>query len=342
MCEVEANVQLGSLNTLKLECIAECYVQVSTTGELQEALSEARLRTANINVLGGGSNLILNRYLPGMTIHMGLKGRELLGESADDVVVRLQAGEEWHETVLWANAEGYFGLENLALIPGSVGAAPVQNIGAYGVEIAQMIECVHVVDVRSGDIRALTADECCFSYRDSLFKTSEGKHLIIWAVDLRLSKRPVVNTSYPALREAVPHNAATPSDVLTAVVAVRQSKLPDPSVEANVGSFFKNPIVDRVTAEHLKGDYPDMPQYPVDANTVKLSAAWMIDQLGWRGVEEFGVSVSEKHALVVINKSARYASEVIEFTNKITSSVSQKYSVSLDREPEFVGSDQRA
>lgn len=339
MLEVEANFQLGSLNTLKLECIAECYVQVSTTGELQEALSEARLRSANINVLGGGSNLILNRYLPGMTIHMGLKGRELLGESADDVVVRLQAGEEWHETVLWANAEGYFGLENLALIPGSVGAAPVQNIGAYGVEIAQMIECVHVVDVRSGDIRALTADECCFSYRDSLFKTSEGKHLIIWAVDLRLSKRPVVNTSYPALREAVPHNAATPSDVLTAVVAVRQSKLPDPSVEANVGSFFKNPIVDRVTAEHLKGDYPDMPQYPVDANTVKLSAAWMIDQLGWRGVEEFGVSVSEKHALVVINRSARYASEVIEFTDKITSSVSEKYSVSLDREPELVGID---
>ena len=339
MFEVEANVQLGSLNTLKLECIAECYVQVSTTGELQEALSEARLRSANINVLGGGSNLILNRYLPGMTIHMGLKGRELLGESADDVVVRLQAGEEWHETVLWANAEGYFGLENLALIPGSVGAAPVQNIGAYGVEIAQMIECVHVVDVRSGDIRALTADECCFSYRDSLFKSSEGKHLIIWAVDLRLSKRPVVNTSYPALREAVPHNTATPSDVLTAVVAVRQSKLPDPSVEANVGSFFKNPIVDRVTAEHLKGDYPDMPQYPVDANTVKLSAAWMIDQLGWRGIEEFGVSVSEKHALVVINRSARYASEVIEFTDKITSSVSEKYSVSLDREPELVGID---
>lgn len=342
MLEVEANFQLGSLNTLKLECIAERYALVSTSVELQEALSEARLRSANINVLGGGSNLILNRYLPGMTIHMGLKGRELLEESADDVVVRLQAGEEWHETVLWANAEGYFGLENLALIPGSVGAAPVQNIGAYGVEIAQMIESVHVVDSRNGHLRGLTAAQCCFSYRDSLFKTPEGKHLIITAVDLRLSKRPVVNTSYPALREVVPVDAATPSDVLAAVVAIRQSKLPDPGVEANVGSFFKNPIVDRVTAEHMKAEYPDMPQYPVDANTVKLSAAWMIDQLGWRGVEECGVSVSEKHALVVINKSARYASEVIEFTNKITYSVSEKYSVSLDREPELVGSDQRA
>lgn len=339
MLEVEANFQLGSLNTLKLECIAECYVQVSTTGELQKVLSEARLRSANISVLGGGSNLILNRYLPGMTIHMGSKGRELLGESADDVVVRLQAGEEWHETVLWANAEGYFGLENLALIPGSVGAAPVQNIGAYGVEIAQMIDCVHVVDVRSGDIRALTADECCFSYRDSLFKTSEGKHLIVSAVDLRLSKRPVVNTSYPALREAVPNNCVTPSDVLDAVIALRQSKLPDPSVEANVGSFFKNPIVDGVKAEHLQGEYPDMPQYPVDGNTVKLSAAWMIDQLGWRGVEEFGVSVSEKHALVIINKSARYASEVIEFADKISSEVFRKYGVSLDREPELIGID---
>ena len=342
MLEVEANFQLGSLNTLKLECIAERYALVSTSVELQEALSEARLRSANINVLGGGSNLILNRYLPGMTIHMGLKGRELLEESADDVVVRLQAGEEWHETVLWANAEGYFGLENLALIPGSVGAAPVQNIGAYGVEIAQMIEFVHVVDSRNGHLRGLTAAQCCFSYRDSLFKTPEGKHLIITAVDLRLSKRPVVNTSYPALREVVPVDAATPSDVLAAVVAIRQSKLPDPGVEANVGSFFKNPIVDCVTAEHMKAEYPDMPQYPVDANTVKLSAAWMIDQLGWRGVQECGVSVSEKHALVVINKSARYASEVIEFTNKITYSVSEKYSVSLDREPELVGSDQRA
>ena len=341
MLKVEANFQLGSLNALKLECIAECYAHVSTTAELQEALSEARQRSANINVLGGGSNLILNRYLPGMTIHMGLQGRELLEESADDVVVRLQAGEDWHETVLWANTEGYFGLENLALIPGSVGAAPVQNIGAYGVEIAQLIECVHVVNARTGDIRCLTLAECCFSYRNSVFKTAEGKHFIISAVDLRLSKRPVVNTSYPALREAVPCESTTPSDVLTAVIAVRQSKLPDPSVEANVGSFFKNPIVDRVTAEHLQVEYPDLPQYPVDANTVKLSAAWMIDQLGWRGAEEFGVSVSEKHALVVVNKSARYASEVIEFTNKITSSVSEKYGVSLDREPALVGSDQR-
>ena len=205
-----------------------------------------------------------------------------------------------------------------------------------------MIESVHVVDSRNGHLRGLTAAQCCFSYRDSLFKTPEGKHLIITAVDLRLSKRPVVNTSYPALREVVPVDAATPSDVLAAVVAIRQSKLPDPGVEANVGSFFKNPIVDCVRAEHMKAEYPDMPQYPVDANTVKLSAAWMIDQLGWRGVEECGVSVSEKHALVVINKSARYASEVIEFTNKVTYSVSEKYSVSLDREPELVGSDQRA
>lgn len=339
MLEVEANFQLDSLNTLRLECIAERYALVSTTEELQAAVREARVCSSSINLLGAGSNLILNRYLPGMTIHMGLRGREILEDSADDLVVRLQAGEDWHETVLWTNAKGYFGLENLALIPGSVGAAPVQNIGAYGVEVAQLIERIHVVDSRSGDIRGLTAAECCFSYRNSVFKTPEGKHLIISAVDLRLSKRPVVNTSYPELREAVPDNCVTPSDVLAAVIAVRQSKLPDPSLEPNVGSFFKNPIVDRVTAEHLQGEYPDMPQYPVDANNVKMSAAWMIDQLGWRGVEEFGVSVSEKHALVIINKSARYASEVIEFTNKISFEVIQRYGVSLEREPELIGID---
>ena len=342
MLAVEANFQLVSLNTLKLECIAERYAHVSTIEELQDAVREARVCSSSINLLGGGSNLILNRYLSGMTIHMGLQGREILEESEHEVVVRDQGGEDWHETVRWMNAEGFFGLENLALITGSVGAAPVQNIGAYGVEIAQLIERVHVVDSRSGDIRGLTAAECCFSYRNSLFKTPEGKHLIISAVDLRLSRRPVVNTSYPALREAAPNDCGTPTEVLEAVVTVRQSKLPDPSVEANVGSFFKNPIVDRAMAEHLQGRYPEMPQYPVDANTVKLSAAWMIDQLGWRGVEELGVSVSEKHALVVINKSARYASEVIEFGNKISFSVFEEYGVSLDREPELLGSDQQA
>jgi UDP-N-acetylmuramate dehydrogenase len=165
--------------------------------------------------------------------------------------------------------------------------------------------------------------------------------LIISAVELRLSKRPVVTTTYPALREALPDDGATPSDVLRAVIAIRQSKLPDPRIEANVGSFFKNPIVDRVTAEYLQGKHPDMPQYGVDANTIKLSAAWMIDQLGWRGVEALGVSVSEKHALVIINKSARYASEIIEFTDKIASSVSDKFGISLDREPELMGSDKR-
>ena len=339
MLEVRANFQLGSLNTLRLDCIAEQYAQVSTTEELQEAVREAQRRSAAVNLLGGGSNLILNRYLPGMTIHMGLQGREILEESEDDIVVRFQAGEDWHETVLWANAEGYFGLENLALIPGSVGAAPVQNIGAYGVEISDLVERVHVVDSRTGNIRCLSAADCCFSYRNSLFKTSEGKHLIISAVELRLSKQPLVNTLYPALQEALPEGRATPAEVLQAVVAIRQSKLPDPSIEANVGSFFKNPIIERARAERLQAVHPEMPQYPVDSNTVKLSAGWMIDQLGWRGVEEFGVSVSEKHALVVINKSARYASEVIEFTNKIISSVDDGFGVVLCREPELIGSD---
>ena len=339
MLKVQTNVQLASLNTLRLECIAELYAHVSTSEELQGALSEARRCSGRINLLGGGSNLILNRYLRGMTMHIGLLGREIVEESAADVVVRLQAGEDWHETVLWANAKRYFGLENLALIPGSVGAAPVQNIGAYGVEVAQFIERVHVVDVRTGDIRALTAAECCFNYRTSLFKNTEGKHLIITAIDLRLSKFPVVNTSYPALREAVPSDHATPADVLEAVVAIRQLKLPDPRIEANVGSFFKNPIVDRVTAERLQRKYPGMPQYPVDTNTVKLSGAWMIDQLGWRGVEKFGVSVSDNHALVIINKSARYASEVIEFADNIVGSVEEEFGVRLDREPELMGSD---
>ncbi|MCH1444890.1 MAG: UDP-N-acetylmuramate dehydrogenase [Luminiphilus sp.] len=339
MLDVQANFQLGSLNTLRLECVAEYYVCVSSVEELQEAVLEAKRRRAEINLLGGGSNLILNRYLPGMTIHLGLSGRSVSEESNDHVLVCLQAGEDWHDAVLWANAEGYFGLENLALIPGSVGAAPVQNIGAYGVEISELIERVHVVDSQSGKNESLSADECGFGYRNSVFKSPKGKHLIISAIELRLSKHPHVTISYPALKDVLPTGSVSPAQVLAAVIAIRQSKLPDPTSEANVGSFFKNPIVDRVTAERLQGEHPGMPQYPVDANTVKLSAAWMIDQLGWRGVEDLGVSISPKHALVMVNKTARYASEVIEFSNKITSSVASAYGVVLEREPELIGTD---
>jgi len=339
MLEGQANVQLGSLNTLRLECIAEYYVCVSTTEELQEAVLEAQRRSVSINLLGGGSNLVLKRYLPGMTIHMSSQGREILEESGHDIVIRLQAGERWHDVVVWAHSKGYFGLENLALIPGSVGAAPVQNIGAYGVEIADLIERIHVIDSRNGDNLCLTAVDCCFSYRNSLFKSPEGKHLIISAVELRLFKQPKVSTDYPALKAALPDGHATPAVVLHAVVSIRQSKLPDPDLEPNVGSFFKNPIVEHSVAERLGAAYPDMPQYAVDPKTVKLSAAWMIDQLGWRGVEELGVSVSHKHALIVINKSARYGSEVIEFTNKIATSVYEQFGVMLDREPELKGGD---
>jgi UDP-N-acetylmuramate dehydrogenase len=267
---------------------------------------------------------------------VALKGRTIVSQSSQEAIVRVYAGEDWHEAVVWAHELGLYGLENLALIPGSVGAAPVQNIGAYGAEVAERIERLQVIHRRTSEVLWLANSACDFAYRDSFFKSNEGREWIITAVELRLSKLPITNITYPALIEAVGSRQVAPSEVMNAVIKIRRSKLPDLQVEPNAGSFFKNPVVTQEEANQLKEQYPKLPQYPLDGGRVKLSAAWMIDALNWRGQSEQGVFVSEKHALVIVNRSAKKSHQVIEFASKVSRSVSERFGVQLHVEPEQV------
>lgn len=339
MSALLANVSLRDLNTLRLQSKAAWFVSATSVDEVQSSVREARAKGVPLVPLGGGSNVILGPEIAALVVHVNILGREVIEEAEDQVIVRVGAGESWHETVLWAHQNGYYGLENLALIPGSVGAAPVQNIGAYGVEVENFIAQVNVVDGLSGESETLSGEDCGFGYRNSVFKREGGKHWVITSVDFRLSKRPVCCIEYPDLRKMSDDKPVTPASILEEVVAIRTRKLPDPNVQPNVGSFFKNPIVSREHARTLKDEHDAMPQFPVQGGGIKLSAAWMIDYLGWRGVEEGGVRVADQHALVLINESASFAPELIVLANKIRSSVKSIFNVELEIEPQAIALD---
>ena len=339
MSALHANVSLRDLNSLRLQSKAAWFVSATTVDDVQSAVGEARARGLSLIPLGGGSNVILGAEIDALVVHMNILGRELIEEAADQVVVRVGAGEGWHETVLWAHQNGYYGLENLALIPGSVGAAPVQNIGAYGVEVENFIAQVNVVDGLSGKSETLSSENCEFGYRNSVFKREGGKHWVITSVDFSLSKKPICCLEYPDLRNMSVDKPVTPARILEEVVAIRTGKLPDPNVQPNVGSFFKNPIVSREHAQTLKDEHDAMPQFPVQGDRMKLSAAWMIDHLGWRGVEEGGVRVADQHALVLINESASFAPDLIVLADKIRASVKNVFNVELEIEPQAIALD---
>lgn len=339
MSALQANVSLRDLNTLGLKSRAAWFVSATSVNEVQSSVREACAKGLSLIPLGGGSNVILGPEIDALVVHINILGRELIEETEDQVVVRVGAGESWHETVLWAHRNGYYGLENLALIPGSVGASPVQNIGAYGVEVENFIAQVNVVDGLSGEPKPLRNEDCKFGYRNSVFKQECGKHWVITSVDFRLSKKSICCLEYPDLRKMSDGKSVTPASILEEVVAIRTRKLPDPDIEPNVGSFFKNPIVSREHAERLKVEHHEMPQFPVQGDRIKLSAAWMIDYLGWRGVEESGARVADQHALVLINQSATFASELLVLSGKIRTSVKNVFNVDLEIEPQAIGLD---
>jgi len=339
MSELRTNVSLRDLNTLRLQSNAACFMSATSVEDVQLSVHEAKERGLSLIALGGGSNVILGPEIEALIVHMNILGRQLLDESDEHVWVRIGAGENWHESVLWAHQNGYYGLENLALIPGSVGAAPVQNIGAYGVEVEKFISQVNVVNGVSGECGRLSNEECEFGYRDSLFKRESGKHWLITSVDFRLAKQPVCSIEYPDLIKMIGDETLTPAGILNAVISLRRRKLPDPSNEPNVGSFFKNPVVSQEHAKTLKDEHNEMPQFSVQDDRIKLSAAWMIDYLGWRGAQEAGVMVSEQHALVLVNKSASFASELIVLADKISESVSRNFHVQLEIEPQMIALD---
>lgn len=336
--EIQENVELGALNSLHVAAVARFYVEVGSTDELVNALVWADSHGHEVLILGGGSNLVFAGDFPGLVVRVAILGRHWEQIEERGATLVLGAGENWHEAVMYAARAGYRGIENLALIPGTAGAAPVQNIGAYGVELCDTLQSVSALDRTTGERVTLEADECRFAYRDSLFKQTPGRY-VITEIRLRLSRtRPLV-LGYRDLEEylgPVDADRLEPMAVAEAVMAIRRCKLPDPEILPNAGSFFKNPVIDTARFEALKARYPDIAAYP-QAEGVKLAAAWLIDQSGWKGYRNARVGVHNRQALVLINHSGGTGRDILALAETIRGSVQERFGVTLEMEPGIVG-----
>jgi UDP-N-acetylmuramate dehydrogenase len=330
---VRHDIELLAQNTFRLPARAEQFVELTDPADLETL--RRQFPEGPTLVLGEGSNLVLAADVPGLTLAPRLRGRWLRRE-ADAVVLRLMAGERWHDTVLWSIAEGVGGLENLALIWGHCGAAPIQNIGAYGVELQEVIDVVEVCDWRSGRLHRLPAQDCEFAYRDSRFKRWDGPFLVL-AIELRLPLRWSPRLGYAGigamLETLYPGAAPTPARVAEAVIALRRQKLPDPALLPNVGSFFHNPLVSSGQAAELRLRYPELPAWPQPDGRVKLSAGWLIEQAGCKGWRHGDAGVSERHALVLVNHGVASGADVLALMRRVQSEVSVRFGVQLQPEP---------
>ena len=334
---VQHDFSLRQLNTFGIDAHARHYVRVQGAADLAAALAEPSLAALPRLVLGGGSNLLLTQDFDGAVLHMCGQGREVTGSDAAAIYVRAQAGENWHQFVLWTLEQGLGGLENLSLIPGTVGAAPIQNIGAYGAEIKDIFHSLTAFDTATGAVRTLTAPECRFGYRDSLFKHPEGAGLVVLDVTFALPRNWSANLRYAELaRELEGVDSPDPRRVSDAVIAIRSRKLPDPAVIGNAGSFFKNPVVDAAQCAALLEQFPALVHYPQPDGSEKLAAGWMIDQCGWKGRSLGHAGVYEKQALVLVNRGGATGAEVVALARAIQTDVQARFGVLLEPEPVFV------
>ncbi|MCK0105400.1 UDP-N-acetylmuramate dehydrogenase [Marinobacter sp. S0848L] len=335
---IRERVDLKDLNTMAIAVNAQQFVDIENADQLVEALDLAADRQLETLVLGGGSNLVFAGDFEGLVLHMALRGRRWEQVEGETAVLALAAGENWHDAVLYAARSGYRGIENLALIPGTAGAAPVQNIGAYGVELCDTLVSVTALDCDSRKTVTLTAEDCQFAYRDSFFKRNPGRYIIL-EIRLRLSRSTSLKLGYRDLQDYlsdVDTAKLSPLEVAEAVMAVRRRKLPDPDTLPNTGSFFKNPVIDQARFEQLQKRFPDVVHYPL-TDGVKLAAAWLIDQAGWKGYRNARVGIHNRQALVLINHSQGTGEDVLTLAEDVRRSVREKFGVELEVEPGIIG-----
>ena len=337
------DADLRPLNTLALPARARLLATVHSADEARAIAADPALRHEPRFILGGGSNVVLAGDVDGLVLHTAIAGRALVGEDADAWYVQAGAGENWHEFVQWTLAQGWPGLENLSLIPGTVGAAPIQNIGAYGLEVAERFHSLTAIDLADGTTKIFDAAACRFGYRNSVFK-QQGWHrdgrLIIVDVRFRLPKRWQPATRYADVANELATRAiVTPTarDVADAVIAIRQRKLPDPAELPNAGSFFQNPVVDRATAARLAAAHPGLPQYPQADGHVKLAAGWLIEQAGWKGRNLGPVGIYERQALVLVNRGGATGRDVRTLATAVQADVQSRFGLRLDPEPIYLG-----
>lgn len=330
---------LTSLNTFGIAARAAAYLRIESGAQLQAALADPALAALPRLVLGGGSNLLLTGDFTGLVLHMALQGRDILPGTDTHHHVRAAAGENWHAFVQWTLEQGVPGLENLSLIPGTVGAAPIQNIGAYGAETRDYFLSLTAFDPAAGQFVTMDRDACRFAYRDSIFKQEAGRGLIIVDVTFALPRAWTPNLRYAELAQAVAAqgiSAPSAREVADTVMAVRRRKLPDPAEIGNAGSFFKNPVVSAEACERLLAQYPALVHHRQADGAEKLAAGWLIDQCGWKGRSLGNAGVYEKQALVLVNRGGATGAEVLALARAIQADVRGRFGVELEAEPVFV------
>ena len=333
---VQGDVELREFNTFGVSARARRFVRIDDARQVRAVVDHPELGTLPKLVLGGGSNLLLTRDPPGVVLKIEIPGMRVLHDDADSTLVEAGAGVAWHELVCWTLQQGFGGLENLALIPGSVGAAPVQNIGAYGMELAERFESLDLVDLTTGRAATLERAACRFGYRDSLFKHALAGKSVITCVRLRLPKPWRAQLGYAELQrhlERAGVHDPSPQQVFDAVCAIRRAKLPDPARLGNAGSFFKNPVVNRTIRNEILEDFPEIVSYPLEDGSYKLAAAWMIEACGWKGRELGRAAVDARHALVLVNKGGASGKEIKALAEAVQQAVRQKFGITLEFEP---------
>ena len=328
--EIQEQVDLTPYNSFGVSQTAAYFVDIQDPSDLRQAREFAASKRLSVLVLGQGSNTLFINDYPGLILYMNNRGRQMLPGAG---MVRAAAGENWNELVMFCLQNSLYGLENLALIPGTVGAAPIQNIGAYGVELEQFFVELEAFDLKTGEIRHMSKADCLFAYRDSIFKQDPGQKLVVLSVTLQLALEPTLELGYAALEDVLAGQQATPQSVFDAVCAIRRSKLPDPKQIGNAGSFFKNPVVSRAKLLSLRETYPQLPAWDTeDADLVKVPAAWLLDQKGWKGRRRGGAAVHEDHALVLVNRDNASGEDVVLLAQEMSSSILQSFGIALQTE----------
>ena len=332
--QIESNFSLKKYNTFGIEAKAKQFVAVQTEDELKTILKNHESDTKFI--LGGGSNMLLTKDIDALVIHVDLKGKRIVNEDDDNVWVESKAGENWHEFVLWTISQDFGGLENMSLIPGNVGTTPVQNIGAYGTEIKDTFLSCDAVHIQTQKTKTFTKEECNFGYRESVFKHEAKDLYVITSVIFKLTKRNhKINTSYGDItKELEKNNVVTPTlkDVSNAVIAIRQSKLPDPKELGNSGSFFKNPIISKSEFEKIHVLHPEMPHYVISETEVKVPAGWLIEQAGFKGKRFGDAGIHKNQALVLVNYGNATGQEILAVSKDIQATVLQKFGIAIEAE----------
>ena len=325
-------------NTFGMDVKAALFIEYGSVEELKEVLRMPEVKEGRWLHIGGGSNLLFTGDYPGAVLHSAIKGHEIVKENGEEVIVRVGAGEVWDDFVAYTVAQGWYGAENLSLIPGEVGASAVQNIGAYGVEAKDLITEVEAVDVNTGEERVFKNEECGYAYRESVFKLSLKRRYVLTQVSFRLKKTPSYQLDYGNVRTELEKRGCglTLENVRQTIIDIRNAKLPDPKIQGNAGSFFMNPMVSRSQFEALLAQYPQMPHYEVDAHRVKIPAAWMIDQCGWKGKQLGRAGVHDKQALVLVNLGGATGKEIIRLSEEIQKSVFDKFGVLILPEVNFI------